>query len=474
MMTQKRLAIIGNGMATSRLLDELLRRGATAAYDVTVFGEEPHGSYNRILLGRILTGSDADAIMLKPPAWYAERGVTYHAGTRVERLDPAARTLHTADGQAFPYDVAVLATGSAPIIPRMDNLRTEDGRPKDGVFVFRTIEDCQRMRAVARPAASAVVVGGGLLGLEAAKALCDLGLHVTVLHLCESLMNLQVDRAGGELLRKAVERLGIFVRTGTAATGLVGNGHVEGVRLDTGATLPADLVVFACGIKPRTDVAKSSDIPTRSGILVNDLLATQVAGVFAVGECAEHRGQVYGIVPPIWEQCEVLADVLTGANPLARYRGSKLYTRLKVAGVEVASMGIVEPEYDTDEVVQVIEDRRGVYRKPIVRDGRLAGAVLVGDADGAAALVQWFDRGDPLPPHRLDVLCSADAAPAAADPEVCNCHHVCESDLVSAIQNGCTTLPQLAAATRAGTGCGSCRGQVASLILKHGKVPAGT
>jgi nitrite reductase [NAD(P)H] large subunit len=470
-MTRKRLAIIGNGMATSRLLDELFRR--CAAYDVAVFGEEPHGAYNRILLGRILTGASADDITLKPPSWYAERGVVYYAGTRVERLAAVARQLHTADGRAFPYDVAVFATGSAPIVPRLDNLHAACGDAlKENVFVFRTIEDCQRMRAVARPAASAVVIGGGLLGLEAAKALSDLGLHVTVLHMFDTLMNLQVDHTGGQLLRAAVERLGIYVRTSAAATALLGNGHVEAVKLEGGPTLPADLVVFACGIRPRIDVAKASGIPTNNGILVNDLLATQTPGVFALGECAEHNGTVYGIVPPIWEQCQVLADVLTGANPQARYRGSKLYTRLKVAGVEVASMGLVEPVYDTDEVIQIIEDRKGIYRKLIVRDGRLVGALLIGSTDAAAALVQWFDRGDPLPGNRLDVLCSADAAPAIADPEVCDCHHVCESTLVTAIESGCTTLPQLAAATQAGTGCGSCRGQLTNLILKNARVPA--
>jgi nitrite reductase (NADH) large subunit len=470
-MTRKRLAIIGNGMATSRLLDELFRR--EGVYDIAVFGEEPHGAYNRILLGRIVTGASADDITIKPPSWYAERGVVYHAGTRVERLDPVARQLHTAHGKTFPYDVTVFATGSAPIVPRLENLHAASGNAlKENVFVFRTIEDCQRMRAVARPAASAVVIGGGLLGLEAAKALSDLGLQVTVLHMFDTLMNLQVDRTGGELLRAAVERLGIYVRTSAAATGLLGNGHVEAVKLDGGVTLPADLVVFACGIRPRIDVAKASGIPTKSGILVNDLLATQTPGVFALGECAEHNGTVYGIVPPIWEQCQVLADVLTGTNPQARYRGSKLYTRLKVAGVEVASMGLVEPVYDTDEVIQIIEDRKGVYRKLIVRDGRLVGALLVGSTDAAAVLVQWFDRGDPLPVNRLDILCSADAAPAIADPQVCDCHHVRESTLVTAIESGCTTLPQLAAATQAGTGCGSCRGQLTSLILKNARVPA--
>ncbi len=463
---KKRLAIIGNGMACGRLLDELFRRNAGLAFDVTVFGEEPHGCYNRILLGRILGGGTAEEITTKPRAWYTDRGVTYHSDTLVAKLDPPTRTLFTKDGRALPYDVAVIATGSAPFIPPLDNLTKADGCPKDGAFVFRTVDDCQRIRAYARPASSAVVLGGGLLGLEAAKALSDLGIHVTVVHLPEWLMNLQVDRLGGEFVRKAVENLGIFVRTGVAATGFTGGEKVEGVVLKTGEVLPADLVVMAAGVRPRVAVAEASNIPVKRGIVVNDLMATASPGVFALGECAEHNGVVYGIVPPIWEQCEVLADVLTGANPLARYRGSKLYTKLKVAGVDVASMGATELKQDTDEVLQVLEERRGIYRKLIVRDGRLVGAILVGEGDTAAALARWFDRGDSLPANRLDLLCSGELSPAASDPEICNCHHVCRSTLLAAIDRGATTLPSLSAATQAGTGCGSCRGQLANLILK--------
>jgi nitrite reductase (NADH) large subunit len=463
---RKRLAIIGNGMAAGRLLDELLRRNAHALFDIAVFGEEPHGCYNRILLGRIIGGGTTDEITLKSPDWYGERGVTFHAGTTVARLDTTGRVVHTADGEARPYDVAVFATGSRPLVPPLDGLKTADGKPKPGAFLFRTVDDCEKIRGYARPASSAVVMGGGLLGLEAAKALCDLGMHVTVVHLPETLMNLQVDTPGGVFLRKAVERAGIFARTGVAAVGICGDDRVTGVGLKTGEVLPADMVVLACGIRPRVDAAQASGVPVKSGIVVNDLMATPVPGVFAVGECAEHNGKLYGVVPPIWEQCEVLADILTGANPQARYRGSKLYTRLKVADVEVASMGVIDPD-DRDEVIQVIEDRRGIYRKLVIRDGKLVGAVLVGETESAPALARWFDRGDPLPPNRLDVFCSPDVSPAAADPEVCNCHHVTESTLVGAIHDGCTSLPQLSAATKAGTGCGSCRGTLARLILKN-------
>jgi nitrite reductase (NADH) large subunit len=466
-VNRKKLAIIGNGMAAGRLLDDLLRRDGLRHYQVTVFGEEPHGCYNRILLSRVLAGAAPDDIMLKPPEWYAERGVRFRSGAAVTKLDAAERQLHTADGQAHPYDTAVFATGSVPFVPTIDGLKRPDGRPKEGVFLFRTVEDCQRIRAYTRPAGNAIVIGGGLLGLEAAKGLSDLGLHVTVVHLFDTLMNTQVDKFGGAMLRRAIEKLGIHVRTGLITKAVLGEERAEAVRFDDGTRLPTDLVVLACGIKPRVEVAKASDIPTNAGVVVNDTLATRVPGVYAVGECAEHNGQVYGIVQPIWEQCAVLADLLTGANPQARYRGSKLYVRLKVAGVEVASMGVVEPQSDADEVIQVIEERKTVYRKLIVRDGRLVGAMLVGDADTAAALVRLFERGDRLPANRLDVFTSGEAAAAAgAGDLVCHCHQVREAAVVEAIQGGCRTLTELTERTKAGGGCGSCRGQLANLLLK--------
>lgn len=468
---KKRLAIIGNGMATGRLLDELSRRNAGLTYDITVYGEEPHGCYNRILLGRVLTGSDTSEITLKPQDWYTKNDVTFHAGVRVDAVNTIARTLLTSDGETHNYDGVVFATGSAPFVPRIEGIRSADGKVKPGVFVFRTVEDCTSIRKYARPAATAVVIGGGLLGLEAAKSLCDLGLHVTVLHNTDTLMNAQLDKLGGEMLRRAIEKMGIYVRTGVITSEVLGDAHVEGVKLQSGELIPADLVVISCGIVPRTEVAKAANIPVKRAILVNDRMSTAVPGVYAVGECAEHDGKVYGLVEPIWEQCEVLADVLTGSNPRSRYLGSKVYARLKVVGVEVASMGITDAERDTDEVIQVIEDRKRIYRKLIVRDGKLAGAMLVGSAEAAPVLIQLFDRGEQLPPNRLDVLASPGGGVATSDDlEICNCHHVSEDTLVEAIRGGACNLPDLSSCTKAGTGCGSCRGLLTSLILKH--VPA--
>lgn len=465
---KKRLAILGNGMAAARLLDELLRRNASRLFDIAVYGEELQPCYNRILLGRILTGGTVDEITIKTKDWYAGRGIALHSGIKIAALNAGTKTLTTAAGDEHPFDTAVWATGSAAVVPELDNLRDDAGALKPGVFVFRTVADCERIRDAAMPASSAVVLGGGLLGLEAAKALCDRGVHVTIVHQAETLMNHQVDERGGKFLRAAVERAGMFVRTGAHAEAVVGEDRVCGLRLKTGEVLSADFLVLACGVRPRVEAALASGVPVNRGILVNDLMATALPGVFAVGECAEHEGRVYGIVPPIWDQCTVLADILSGANPTSRYRGSKLYTRLKVAGVEVASMGVTETTSSNDEVIQILETRRGIYRKLIIRDDKLIGAILVGECDTAPTLARWFDRGDSVPANRLDLFCSPEAYSApAGEREICTCRHVTETTIRAAIQGGCTSLPQIAEKTEAGTGCGSCRGQLTRLLLQQ-------
>ncbi len=461
---KKKLAIIGNGMGSCRLLDELVRREATHRYEITVFGEEQGGAYNRILLGRVLGGEPPDTIVTKTPEWYDGHGIRLSHGTRVTRLDTLRKVVETADGQHRKYDVAVLATGSQPLVPPLEGMNGDDGELRPGVFVYRTIADCIRMRDYARSGDGAVVVGGGLLGLEAAKVLSDLGLHVTVVHVAKTLMNAQLDEIGGEMLGWQIARHGIFARTGRTVEAVYGDERVGGVSLDDGTTLPADLVVLACGVRPRVDVARASGLPVNKGIIVNDTLATEVPGVYAFGECVEHDGKTYGIVAPVWEQAAVLADVLTGTQPQVRYRGSKLYTRLKVAGVDVASMGSLEPELESDQVFQVIEERRHAYRKLIVRDGRLIGAMLVGNTAATATLVQLFDRNDPMPEDPLEVLCQVRSAGAVGDRIVCNCNKVSERTLREAIAAGADSVPALGEMTKAGTGCGSCKAELGELV----------
>jgi len=470
---KRRLAIVGNGMAACRLLDELQSRGGFDRYDITVFGDERGGAYNRVLLSKVLAGDEPDAIVTKPPAWFTERGIRLHDGVAVKRLDTEAKLIETADGATQRYDVAVLATGSQPRVPPLEGMTTDAGDLRPGVFVYRTMDDCTRMRAHARPGDTAVVLGGGLLGLEAAKVLSDGGLHVTVVHAARTLMNAQLDELGGEMLERQIESHGIFVRTGRTIEAVVGDTVMEGIRMDDGKVLAADMLVLACGVRPRVDVARASGLPINNGIVVNDTLATEAPGVYAIGDCAEHAGRTYGIVAPAWEQAQVLAEVLTGANPQARYRGSKLYTRLKVAGVDVASMGRIEPELERDEVIQVVETRRGSYRKLIVRGNELVGAMLVGNTAAAASLVQTLDRGDPLPDDPLEALCpmAAFAAPACADRTVCNCNGVPESRIRDAIAAGAGSVEELALATRAGTGCGSCKTELAQILKKQTATP---
>ncbi|HEX3850007.1 MAG TPA: FAD-dependent oxidoreductase [Polyangiaceae bacterium] len=468
---KKKLSVIGNGMGTCRLLDELVRRDATNKYEITVFGEERGGAYNRIMLGRVLSGESPDSIVTKTPEWYDAHGIRLIHGTRVERLDTLRKVVETADGQKRRYDVAILATGSQPLVPPLEGMRGGDGELRDGVFVYRTIADCIRMREYARAGDGAVIVGGGLLGLEAAKVLSDMGLHVTVVQSSKILMNAQLDEMGGEMLGRQIERHGIFTRTGRTVESIYGDERVTGVVLDDGMTLSTDVVVLACGVRPRIDLARASELPVNKGILVNDTLATEVPGVYAFGECAEHRGRTYGIVTPVWEQAAVLADVLTGAQPQERYRGSKLYTRLKVAGVDVASMGTLEPELERDQVLQIVEERRDSYRKLIIRDGRLVGAMLVGNTAATATLVQMFDRGEPIPDDPLELLCQLRASVPTGERVVCNCNKVTEQALCEAIAAGADSTEALGDATRAGTGCGSCRGDLEQLLQKHAKNP---
>ena len=468
---KKKMAIVGNGMGTCRLLDELVRRDATSRYEITVFGEERGGAYNRIMLGKVLSGESPDAIVTKTPEWYDAHGIRLIQSTRVTRLDTLRKVVETADGQSRRYDVSILATGSQPLVPPLEGMRGEDGELRSGVFVYRTIADCIRMREYARSGDGAVVVGGGLLGLESAKALSDMGLHVTVVQSSKILMNAQLDEIAGEMLARQIDRAGIFARLGRTVESIYGDERVTGVVLDDGTTLSTDMVVLACGVRPRIDTARASGLPVNKGILVNDTLATEVPGVYAFGECAEHRGKTYGIVTPVWEQAAVLADVLTGTQPQDRYRGSKLYTRLKVAGVDVASMGTLQPEHERDQVIQIVEERRDCYRKLIVRDGQLVGAMLVGNTGATAALVQLFDRGDPVPDDPLELLCTLRAAPPAGERVVCNCNKVTEQSVCEAIAAGADSTAALGEVTRAGTGCGSCKGELSQLLSKHAKHP---
>ncbi|GAA2615138.1 nitrite reductase large subunit NirB [Dactylosporangium fulvum] len=468
-----RLVVIGNGMAGARTVEEILARGGGERFAVTMFGAEPYGNYNRILLSNVLAGAENEAgIFLNDLDWYAAHGIELRAGVRVTRVDRFARTVHADDGTRRPYDKLVIATGSRAFVPPIPGVRNPNRGYHQGVFVFRTIDDTRGMIRYAREHERAVVIGGGLLGLEAARGLQHHLRHVTLVHAGAHLMNAQLDAQAGAILRRSVEQFGIEVITGAHTTEILGRDAVTGVRLRDGRTIPCDVVVVAAGIRPNVDVAAASGLVVERGIVVDDQLrARDEPDIYAVGECVQHRGQTYGLVAPIWEQARVLADHLTGADPKAAYHGSRTATKLKVAGVDVASMGLKEAERDDDETVVFAEPRRGVYKSVVVRDGRLAGATLVGDVQKVAFLTQAYHEGLPLPEDRAGLLFDLGAPPAAVtaaelDPglQVCNCNGVTKQVLVDAVEAGTPTVLSIMERTRAGKGCGSCKSLVTQIV----------
>ena len=471
---RRRLVVIGNGMAGARVVEEILTRGGAAQFSITMFGDEPYGNYNRIMLSHVLSGEESDDdIFLNSLEWYIENGILLHAGVRVQRIDRFAQMVFSDDGQITPYDELIIATGSRSFMPPMDGLYTPDGLLLPGVFAFRTIDDTRGMidYVTRDDHRRAVVIGGGLLGLEAARGLQGHGIDVDVIHSGRWLMNAQLGREGGEVLRRSMAELGIGIFTNNRATTIWGPDKVDGVRLRDETEIDCDLVVVAAGIRPNTDVATTSGFTVERAIVVDDQMRTvDDDHVFAVGECVQHRGEVYGLVAPLWEQAVVLADVITGNNPQAAYLGSRTATKLKVAGVEVAAMGLTEPERDTDEHIVFSEPKRGVFKSVVIRDGKIVGATLLGDSKKLAFLQQAFDRGLPLPEERVELLFDLGGPPAevgvaelADDAQICNCNGVCKSTIVDTVKGGCKTVSGVMDATRAGKGCGSCKGLVAQL-----------
>jgi nitrite reductase (NADH) large subunit len=470
---RERLVVVGNGMAGCRFVEDMLARGGAERYAITVYGDEPHGNYNRILLSSVLAGHHLPAdIVTNPLSWYAAHDVRLHAGVRVDEIDLLGKRVLGAGGVSEGFDALVLATGSDPVVPRMDGLHASGGGFKDGVFVFRTIEDCHRILAFAEDARRAVVIGGGLLGLEAARGLCGRGLEVHVVHLMAHLMETQLDPAAALILHRQLENIGLQTHFEKLTTAVLGNGHVTGVAFKDGEQLDCDMVVVSAGIRPKVDLAARAGLHVNRGIVVGDDLAcVDAPGVYAVGECAEHRGQVYGLVAPIWEQTSVLADRLSGRNLHASYSGSRTSTKLKVAGVDVAVMGSKEPRDADDEVVSYVEPRRGVYKKLIVREDRLVGAIVMGDGAIVPTLLQAFGEGAPLGANRSELLfpLAFDAAPLSVDrlpdgAQICDCNAVSKAAIVQSILEGARGVEAVCTATRAGTGCGTCRPHIQELV----------
>jgi len=474
-MKKLKLVMVGNGMAGVRTLEELLRI-APDIYDITVFGAEPYANYNRILLSPVLAGEQTiQDIMLNDVDWYAQNNITLHLGKKITKIDRARRMVVAEDGTVAEYDRLLLATGSTPFMLPVP------GRDLAGVISYRDIHDTNAMIAAAGKHSHAVVIGGGLLGLEAANGLKLRGMDVTVVHLPGWLMERQLDPVAGRMLQKSLEDRGLKFLLEKNTRELVGdeNGHVQAIRFTDGLEVPAQLVVMAVGIRPNTALAEASGIHCNRGIVVNDTMQTYDPRIYAVGECVNHRGTAYGLVAPLFEMAKVAANHLASFG-IGRYQGSVTSTKLKVTGIDLFSAGEFMGGEGTEEIV-LSDPLGGVYKKLVIKDDKLVGACLYGDTVDGSWYFRLLREGKDIGEIR-DSLMFGEANTgrpgdtghegytlAAAMPdsaEVCGCNGVCKGVIVSAIkEKGLFTLEDVRKHTKASASCGSCTGLVEQIIM---------
>ena len=467
---KEKLVVIGNGMAGIRTVEELLKV-APEAYDITVFGDEPYGNYNRIMLSPVLAGEKTiDEIMLNDEAWYSDNNITLHKGKKVTKIDRAKREVVADDGTAESYDRVLIATGSKPFILPLP------GHELEGVIAFRDIQDVDAMVAAAQGGKKhAVVIGGGLLGLEAANGLMQQGMSVTVVHIMETLMERQLDEPAAKMLRSSLEERGMNFLMAAQTEAIIGKDHVEKVRFKDGTEIYADLVVMAVGIKPNIELAQASKIHCERGIVVNDTMQTFDPRVYSVGECVQHRGHTYGLVAPLFEMAKVCANHLA-QHGIGRYEGSVTSTKLKVTGIDLFSAGDFIGNENTEELV-FQDAAQGVYRKVVVENNRIKGAVMYGDTiDGTWYFDLMRDETD-ISDFRSTILFGQAhlgdsghgddnrVAAMSDSAEICGCNGVCKGDIVKAItEKKLFTLDDVRAHTKASSSCGSCTGLVESLL----------
>ena len=476
---KQRLVLVGNGMAGVRTIEELLRI-APDLYDITVFGSEPHANYNRILLSPVLAGEQTiEQIMLNQVEWYAENGITLHLNKTITKIDRVRRQVIAADGTSVPYDRLLLATGSNPFILPIP------GKELEGVLSYRDIADTHGMIDASAVYRHAVVIGGGLLGLEAANGLMLRGMDVTVVHIMPWLMERQLDRVAAKMLQKSLETRGLKFMLEAQTESLVGNdaGRVGAVRFKDGSEIAADLVVMAVGIRPNTTLAQSAGLqcsPRPGGILVNDTMQTYDPRIYAVGECVNHRGSAYGLVAPLFEMAKVCATHLAQFG-IGRYQGSVTSTKLKVTGIDLFSAGDFGSDADVNdgrEEITLSDPIGGVYKKLVIRDDKLIGACLYGDTVDGAWYFQLLRDGKSVAEIRDHLMFGEDhlgdtghqgqsrALTMADDAEVCGCNGVAKGTICKAIKDkGLFTLDDVRKHTKASSSCGSCTGLVEQLLM---------
>ncbi|MGK2872389.1 MAG: nitrite reductase large subunit NirB [Alphaproteobacteria bacterium] len=464
-----RLVVIGNGMAGMRAVEELLTR-APDAYDITVFGAEPNVNYNRIMLSPLLAGEKSfEDIVINGRDWYADNGIILHMGAKIEFIDREKREVVSACGIRAGYDRLLIATGSDPFILPIP------GANLPGVVTFRDVLDVEKMLAASRTHTRAVVIGGGLLGLEAANGLRANGMQVSVVHLMPTLMERQLDEAAGYLLQRELEKRGIEINTRANSKEIYGSQKAEGILLEDGKRIDADLVVMAVGIKPSTTLAKASGLTCERGIVVDDHMVTSDPAILSVGECVQHRGAVYGLVAPLFDMAKVVAAQLAD-DATAAYQGSVTNTRLKVTGVDLFSAGDFSEGEGTEDII-LRDAHRGVYKRLVLKDNRIRGAVLYGDTGDGGWYFQMLREGKDISDIRDSLIFGQafagggqenpkSAVAALPDTaEICGCNGVCKGKIVTAIgDHGLTSLEEVRARTKASASCGSCTGLVENLL----------
>ncbi|MCE4148418.1 NADPH-nitrite reductase [Bacillus velezensis] len=462
---KKQLVLVGNGMAGVRAIEEILRVSKDE-FEITIFGAEPHPNYNRILLSKVLQGdTDIQDITLNDWNWYKENNIQLYTGETVIKVDTENQTVITDADRIQPYDELILATGSVPFILPIP------GADKQGVTAFRDIKDTDTMLAASKQYKKAAVIGGGLLGLEAARGLLNLGMDVSVIHLAPFLMERQLDAAAGRLLQNELEKQGMTFFLEKQTEEILGTDRVEGVRFKDGTSIEADLVVMAVGIRPNTQLGTESGIPVNRGIIVNDYMQTEIPHIYAVGECAEHRGIAYGLVAPLYEQAKVLAKHICGIETKP-YEGSVLSTQLKVSGVEVFSAGDFD-ESEDKKAIKVFDEQDGIYKKIVLRGNQIVGAVLFGDSSEGNRLFSMIQKeADISETSKISILQPLDqeagvsmTAAMSDDEIICGCNGVSKGAIIQAIQEkGCTSTDEIKACTGASRSCGGCKPLVEDIL----------
>lgn len=467
-VTRKKLVLVGNGMAGVRTIEHLLKLNPEG-YEITIFGSEPYPNYNRIMLSSVLAGgANMNEIMINDLEWYHSNGIKLYMGHTVSSIDSDHRKVYSDKGIVAPYDELILATGSNPFMLPIP------GADKEGVIAFRDIKDCQIMQETAGTYKKAIVIGAGLLGLEAARGLLHLGMEVTVVHIHEYIMERQLDEAASVMLRKELEAQGMRFLLHKQSEAILGKKRVKSLLFTDGSTADADLIVMAVGIKPNVELAKKSGIQINRGIIVNDYMETNISGIYALGECAEHRGIAYGLVAPLYEQGAVLAKRLAGVT-VEGYTGSVTSTKLKVSGVDVFSAGqFAEPA--GSKALRYQDEVEGVYKKLVLQDDLLIGAVLFGDTTDGARLFSIIKNKENIKGREKELLLGISADSFSSTQEdrlesmqddeiICGCNGVSKGTIVDAIKSGgCTSVGQIKACTKASASCGGCKPIVEGIL----------